>query len=69
MSKRHSSVLIQDMLEATAAILGYIEWEKIARSRHVVVHDYFDVDPEIIWRIVTSYVPDLRLKLAAICRE
>ena len=43
-----------------------IEWEKIARSRHVIVHDYFDVDYEIIWKIVTVYLPDLKVKLAGL---
>lgn len=34
-----------------------IEWDKIAKSRHVIVHDYFSVDTEIIWKIVTVYLP------------
>jgi uncharacterized protein with HEPN domain len=41
----------------------HIEWTKIARSRHIIVHDYFDVDYEIIWKIITDYLPPLKEQL------
>ena len=37
----------------------YIEWTKIIRSRHIIVHHYFDLDYEIIWRIIQNYIPPL----------
>jgi uncharacterized protein with HEPN domain len=40
-----------------------IEWTRIIRSRHIVVHDYFGVDYEIIWRIVQVHLPPLRASL------
>ena len=40
-----------------------IPWQAIAGMRNVVAHDYFDVDIEIVWRIVTR---DLRPLEAAI---
>jgi uncharacterized protein with HEPN domain len=40
-----------------------IEWDKIARSRNIIVHDYFKVDHEIIWRIITTYLPPLQKEL------
>lgn len=47
-----------------------VEWMRIIRSRHVVVHDYFGIDYEIIWRIIEVHLPplkvDLELILAAI---
>ena len=43
-----------------------VEWQRIARSRHVVVHDYFDVDYEIVWRIVQVHLPPLRTALVAL---
>ena len=46
-----------------------IEWEKIIRSRHILVHDYFDIDHEIIWRIVTDYLIPLQTELEAILEK
>jgi len=36
-----------------------IEWQKIIASRHIVAHDYFRVDYEIVWRIVSVHLPPL----------
>jgi len=34
-----------------------IEWKKIIGLRHRIVHDYFGVDLEIVWNIVTVDIP------------
>jgi uncharacterized protein with HEPN domain len=36
-----------------------IPWRKIMATRHVVAHDYDEINNDIIWRIATAYVPDL----------
>lgn len=46
-----------------------IEWTKIARSRHIIVHDYFNVDYEIIWKIITDYLPPLKIKLEELLKR
>ena len=46
-----------------------IEWTKITRSRHIIVHDYFELDYEIIWRIVEDYVPSLQAALEGILKN
>ncbi len=40
-----------------------IEWSKIVRSRHIVTHEYDDVDLSIIWRIVSIYSVSLKHSL------
>lgn len=37
-----------------------IEWMRIIRSRHVLVHEYSGIDYEIVWRIVDLHLPPLR---------
>jgi len=36
-----------------------IPWTKISATRHILAHDYGDVNYDIIWQIVTVYVPQL----------
>lgn len=36
-----------------------IEWMRIIRTRHILVHDYFGLDYEILWRIITVHFPPL----------
>lgn len=43
-----------------------IEWERIIRSRNIIAHEYEKVDYEIIWRIVTIYLPPLKVTLEKI---
>jgi uncharacterized protein with HEPN domain len=43
-----------------------IEWSKIARSRHILVRDYFSTDLGIIWRIVKNNLPELRTNLSKV---
>jgi uncharacterized protein with HEPN domain len=40
-----------------------IEWSRIVRSRHIVVHHYLGVDHEIVWRIIEVHLPPLREQL------
>jgi len=37
-----------------------IAWSKIAGTRHKIVHEYFQIDPEIIEDILENHLPDLR---------
>jgi uncharacterized protein with HEPN domain len=40
-----------------------IPWKKIVGMRHRVVHDYFGIDLQIIWRIVQVEIPELKKNL------
>jgi uncharacterized protein with HEPN domain len=43
-----------------------IEWERIIRSRNIIAHEYEKIDYEIIWRIVSIYLPPLKITLEKI---
>ncbi len=43
-----------------------IPWPAIVAMRHVLVHQYFDVDPQEVWLTVDRDLPDLKRKLDAI---
>ena len=36
-----------------------IPWRNIIGTRHKVVHDYMEVDYDILWRVVTAELPPL----------
>jgi uncharacterized protein with HEPN domain len=47
----------------TKAMDTSVEWTKVIRSRHILVHEYFGIDLEIIWRIITVHLPPLQQQL------
>jgi uncharacterized protein with HEPN domain len=46
-----------------------IEWHKIISVRNSVIHDYFGVDSEIVWEIITKNLADLKAKIFKILNE
>ena len=40
-----------------------IPWSKIIAMRHKVVHDYLEIDYEIVWRAATKSMPPLIVEL------
>lgn len=43
-----------------------IPWRKIVGMRHVLVHQYFEIDRELVWSVVCDHLPALK---AAVSRE
>lgn len=43
-----------------------IPWRKIMGTRHVLAHDYDEVNPDIVWRIATVYLPELAVQLRGV---
>ena len=41
-------------------------WNQIAGLRNRIVHDYFGLDLEMIWHILSSDLPELKIKIKEI---
>lgn len=48
---------------------GISEYKRIIRLRHLLVHGYDVIDPEIIWEIVTNKIPILVIGIEALTKE
>jgi len=48
--------LLQDIKKRSSAI----EWKKLSGLRNILIHEYFGVDREILWDIVSNKIPELK---------
>lgn len=46
-----------------------IEWKKMAATRDVMIHDYFGIDYDIVWSIITKKLSDLQHFIQEIINE
>ncbi len=40
-----------------------IPWSNIIGMRHILVHDYFAIDTETVWRVIERDLPTLKRKI------
>jgi len=54
--------------EEIRAKMADIPWSKVIGMRHILVHDYFGIDTEVVWDAVQRDLPSLREKIASLLR-
>ncbi len=54
----------KNISESTRAKFPSIQWKEITGLRNILVHEYFGVDADLIWQIVTVDIPELKVKLS-----
>ena len=48
------------LAEETISLAPEIEWRKVVGFRNFVAHEYFGIDPELIWDVATQKLPALK---------
>ncbi len=47
----------------TKALLSDLEWKQIIGMRHILVHEYFGVDFDLVWQVIIDDLPQLKEKV------
>lgn len=42
-----------------------VPWKKIIAQRHILAHEYGEIEDELIWRVATIHIPELVRMLEA----
>jgi uncharacterized protein with HEPN domain len=60
---RHLQIIgeaVRALPEEVRASAHGIEWTKIIGMRNILVHDYFEIDTDLVWDAATRDIPALR---------
>lgn len=63
MSKRSPKLYLDDIVNS---IYPALPWKEMVSMRNKVLHEYFGIDMEILWKTIKEDLPDLKEKIKAI---
>jgi uncharacterized protein with HEPN domain len=50
--------------EAMRERLSEVPWRQIVGMRHILVHQYFEIDRDLVWSVVQAHLPLLKESVA-----
>ena len=58
----------RNLSDEMRATLADISWKQIIAMRNILVHNYYDCDPQIIWEVITKHAPILAERCLEVLR-
>ncbi len=55
-----------NITEETKRKFAAVEWRQIIGMRHILVHEYFGIDTQLVWQIIIEDIPKLKIALQAV---
>lgn len=52
--------------EETKERFSDVEWKQIIGMRHILVHEYFGIDANLIWQVIMNDLPTLKAKIEVV---
>jgi len=52
--------------EETKSKFTSIQWRQIVGLRHILVHEYFGIDGNLIWQIIVNDIPKLKNEVQSV---
>ncbi len=49
-----------NLSEETRNQLNTVQWRQIIGVRHILVHEYFGIDDQLVWQIIKTDIPPLK---------
>jgi len=46
-----------------------IEWRKVIAFRHILVHEYYSINPETVWNAIENKLGDMKLEIEKMIEE
>ena len=59
---------VRGVMDDTRAAHPEIPWREMAGMRDRIIHDYFRVDVDVVWDVVSQDLPPLREMIAALLK-
>ncbi len=59
----------KDLSKDLRARYSEVKWREAAGLRDKIIHDYFDVDLQVVWDVVSTDLPELKMQIEKIRLE
>lgn len=50
----------------TKQLFSDVEWKQIVGMRHILIHEYFGVDANLVWQVIIKDIPQLKSAISRI---